>query len=137
MVFGREESGLSDDEIKLCNNIVYIQTSNYSPSLNLSHAIGIVLNEIFFYQNRNSMKLSNLVLDVENNFIPTTIDERNLFYQEIVEISKRKKLFIKNDEETFKRMFERIFSSPIISKKDLELLKRLMVRFIFADKIEN
>jgi tRNA/rRNA methyltransferase len=137
LVFGREESGLSEDEISLCNNIIYIPSTNDSPSLNLSHAVSIILNELFFHLNKNKSFFSNLVLDIEKIFTPSTVIDRENFYNEIIKISKRKKLFIKNDEVTFKRMFERIFSSPVISKKDLKLLKRLLVRFLYADKIDD
>ena len=137
LIFGREESGLSEEEIKLCSNILYIQTSNDSPSLNLSHAVTLILNELFFYLNKNRNFFSNLVIDIEKIFTPSTIIERDNFYSEIIKISKRKKLFIKNDESTFKRMFERIFTSPVISKKDLKLLKRLLVRFLYAERVDD
>lgn len=136
LIFGRENTGLLDEEIKLCNTLLYIPTYSKSPSMNLSHAVSIILNELFYYRSsKNSIK-SNLVLDIEGIFKPSTIIERENFYNDIFKKSSIKKLFIKNDLDSFRRMFERIFSSPIISKKDLELLKRLLLRFLFADKNE-
>ena len=49
LIFGRESSGLQDSETKLCNNLLYIPTSTKSPSINLSHAVSVILNELFFY----------------------------------------------------------------------------------------
>jgi TrmH family RNA methyltransferase len=137
LVFGSEEKGLDDEDIKSCSNLLYIPTSNISPSLNLSHAVGVVLNEVFYYLNKQKNNFSNLSLDVENIFKAASAVERKKFIKEIIQISKMKKLFIKNDEKTFIRLFERIFTSPIITKKDLNLLKRVLTRFIYADKIHK
>ena len=41
ILFGREESGLSNDEIRKCDLITYVPISNPYPSLNLSQAVMI------------------------------------------------------------------------------------------------
>ncbi len=52
IVFGREDRGLSNNELLLANKILNIPTSNNNPSLNLSHAVSIVLYEL----NKSSTK---------------------------------------------------------------------------------
>lgn len=47
IVFGNEESGLSTEELGLCNVVVSISTSPDFPSLNLSHAVQIVAYAIY------------------------------------------------------------------------------------------
>ena len=47
VVFGNEETGLTDDELALCHLAVTIPTSPQLPSLNLSHAVQVVCYEIF------------------------------------------------------------------------------------------
>ncbi|MBI5893699.1 MAG: RNA methyltransferase [Deltaproteobacteria bacterium] len=47
VIFGREDKGLSNEELKLCSNIVEIPTNKNYPSLNLSHAVFLVCYEIF------------------------------------------------------------------------------------------
>ncbi len=47
IVFGRESSGLKSDEIKLCDLVCFIPTSKKHQILNLSHAVGIILYEIY------------------------------------------------------------------------------------------
>jgi TrmH family RNA methyltransferase len=42
-VFGPEESGLSNDLLLRCHDIVYIETSDANPSMNLSHAVAVAL----------------------------------------------------------------------------------------------
>lgn len=50
LVFGRETFGLTDEEVALCNLHTYIPANERFPSLNLSHAVSIILYEIFSYQ---------------------------------------------------------------------------------------
>ncbi len=47
ILFGREDRGLDNGEIPLCNMLVEIPTCPEYPSLNLSHAVFIVCYEIF------------------------------------------------------------------------------------------
>ncbi len=46
IVFGREDIGLLNEEIKLCDILVTIPTSRDYPTLNLSHAVAIFLYEL-------------------------------------------------------------------------------------------
>lgn len=47
IVFGRESSGLSDDEVNCCSQIVTIPTSDAFPSLNLSQAVQIITYSLY------------------------------------------------------------------------------------------
>jgi len=56
IIFGRENSGLTNDELLLANKTFNIPTSKNNPSLNLSHAVSIALYELNKYSERNSNK---------------------------------------------------------------------------------
>ncbi len=62
IIFGRENSGLTNDELLLANKTFNIPTSNENPSLNLSHAVSIALYEL----NKYSKKSFNQELEVFN-----------------------------------------------------------------------
>jgi len=47
LVFGREDYGLLNQEIEACDILLQIPTSSVYPSLNLSHAVGVVLYSLF------------------------------------------------------------------------------------------
>jgi len=47
LVFGREDYGLLNQEIEACDILLQIPTSPVYPSLNLSHAVGVVLYSLF------------------------------------------------------------------------------------------
>jgi tRNA (cytidine32/uridine32-2'-O)-methyltransferase len=50
LVFGREHSGLSNDELQLCNQMLCIPTNPDFSSLNLASAVQVLCYEIFRYQ---------------------------------------------------------------------------------------
>ncbi len=47
LVFGREDYGLFNEEIATCDIMVKVPTSQHYPSLNLSHAVTIVLYSLY------------------------------------------------------------------------------------------
>ena len=62
MIFGREDRGLTNNELLLANKTFNIPTSKNNPSLNLSHAVSIVLYEL----NKSSKRNLNEELEVFN-----------------------------------------------------------------------
>jgi tRNA/rRNA methyltransferase len=53
VMIGRESSGLSNEELELCDAVVYIETSGYS-SLNQSHAAGILFHKFQSWDRREN-----------------------------------------------------------------------------------
>jgi tRNA(Leu) C34 or U34 (ribose-2'-O)-methylase TrmL len=47
LVFGREESGLTAEELQVCTHLCSIPSGKTQPSLNLSHAVAAVLAQMF------------------------------------------------------------------------------------------
>jgi len=62
IIFGREDRGLTNNELLLANKIFNIPTSQNNPSLNLSHAVSIVLYEL----NKSYIKTFTKELEVFN-----------------------------------------------------------------------
>ncbi len=60
IIFGREDRGLTNSELLLANKTFNIPTSQNNPSLNLSHAVSIVLYEL----NKSSKRNINKELEV-------------------------------------------------------------------------
>ncbi len=50
LVFGREDNGISRDEILCCTHVCSLPSSDACPSLNLSHAVAVVLSRLFALQ---------------------------------------------------------------------------------------
>ena len=62
IIFGREDRGLTNSELLLANKTFTIPTCQNNPSLNLSHAVSIVLYEL----NKSSKRNFNKELEVFN-----------------------------------------------------------------------
>ena len=62
IIFGREDRGLTNNELLLANKTFNIPSSEKNPSLNLSHAVSIVLYEL----NKSSIRNLNKELEVFN-----------------------------------------------------------------------
>ncbi|KGG15471.1 MULTISPECIES: RNA methyltransferase [unclassified Prochlorococcus] len=60
IIFGREDRGLKNSELQMAQKVLTLRTSHQYPSLNLSHAVGIVLHELSSYSQKDfSHKLSS------------------------------------------------------------------------------
>jgi tRNA/rRNA methyltransferase len=46
LLFGNEETGLTDEELRPCTHLCFIPTSEAMPSMNLSHAVAVVLSRL-------------------------------------------------------------------------------------------
>lgn len=75
IVFGRESSGLTEEEIKLCDVVCFIPASKQHQVLNLSHAVGVILYEI--YRSRK-IKYSKKIIKEELKRQPASRKNRQL-----------------------------------------------------------
>ncbi len=78
IIFGREDNGLTNDELLLANKIFNIPTSMNNPSLNLSHAVSIALYELKKSSKRNldqELKVFNLASSKKIHDTFVEIDE--------------------------------------------------------------
>ena len=78
IIFGREDRGLTNNELLLANKTIVIPTSQNNPSLNLSHAVSIVLYEM----NKSSKK------NLNNQLKPFNLASSNEVHDTFVEIEE-------------------------------------------------
>jgi tRNA/rRNA methyltransferase len=74
LVFGRENNGLTNEEIERCDFTITVPTKKEYPVMNLSHAVGIVLYEI----SKNEENISSHVrpaLKVEKRIALKMVDQ--------------------------------------------------------------
>ena len=68
LVFGREDRGLSNEELLKANKVISLNTNEQYPSLNLSHAVAIILHQFNQLNDLNLIK-SNKVISYPANLI--------------------------------------------------------------------
>lgn len=119
ILFGREDSGLTNDELDFCDFIVSIPAGAYS-TLNISHAVGIILYEIFTWKN----SLGKNIIFREAN----VHHKNNLFikFDNILNFlhSKNKK-FGKRQVLDTKRIFRNLIGRAFVSEREANTLGRI------------
>jgi len=114
ILFGKESRGLTNEEINLADILIRIPTGDIYPTLNLSHACGIILYEIFKKIN---------VLNIGRGEKPVLLadkKDRRLLYSYIEKIIKKLNVRQYKEENMF-LAFKNIFERSIMSKKELRL----------------
>lgn len=75
ILFGREDKGLSNDELKLCDMVMSVPTSPEYPSMNLSHSAAVVLYELSDVQPGSIRFAERLDLDRMYGHIGELLDQ--------------------------------------------------------------
>ncbi len=80
LIFGREDYGLYNAELAACDVMLHIPTSNSYLSLNLSHAVTIVLYELYTYQHDTTnpkRELGNIEKEKLHDYFSLLLDKIN------------------------------------------------------------
>lgn len=110
LVFGREDYGLYNDEIAACDIMVKIPTSKSYLSLNLSHAVSLVLYSLYIKKNLISKKrraLDKIEKEKLHDFFSNLLDEIN---------------YPAHKKENTKIMFRRMMGRAMPSKWEFHTL---------------
>jgi len=113
LVFGREDYGLYNEELELCDLFVSIPTSEDYPIMNLSHAVSIILYEIY----NSSLEKSYNINTNEASKIEKTV-LLNLFG----EFVNKNDTIPEYRKELCKTIFKRLISRAFISGKEAHTL---------------
>jgi tRNA/rRNA methyltransferase len=129
LVMGPEDTGLTTKDLDLCQHFITIPTHDMYPSMNLSHALSVLLYEI-------SMKsgLKKNFYDPAPPGKPATgLELENMF-------SHMKKTFLdidfldRQNPDHLLRTFRRIFGSAGLSSRDVRIIRGLMSRIDWTEK---
>ena len=115
ILFGKESRGLTNDEIEIADLLLRIPTGNLYPSLNLSHACGIILYEIF--KKVNIITLGRGV----NPVILADKKDRLILYSFIKNLINKLKIRTHKKENVL-FAFKNIYERALITKKELSLI---------------
>ncbi len=119
ILFGREESGLSNRETDLCNILVTIPSSKDFPSLNLSHAVAVVCYKLF---------TDAMVLDVPYISEPVTNAEIEGLLDYIQTVFTDIGFFSKGTPRYVIPLFRKIFGRALLDKEEFDNLTYIFHR---------
>lgn len=121
IAFGREDYGLFNEEIKKCDAVVKIPTSDAYPSLNLSHAVCAVLYELF----TNSHQPEEFILANGNER-----EKLYEFFDEMLEVTH----YPSFKKEKASILFRRIIGRAMLSKWEYHTLMGVLKKAIQASR---
>lgn len=115
ILFGKESRGLTNEEISFADILIRIPTGDIYPTLNLSHACGIILYEIF--RRINTLNIGR----GEKPVLLADKEDRLLLYSLVKNIIKKLNVRQYKEENMF-FAFKNIFERSLMSKKELSLI---------------
>jgi len=115
LVFGREDYGLFNEEIALCDIMLKIPTSKNYQTLNLSHSVGIVLYSLFVKTISPKQKRNIGKIEKEKMFEYFSLLLNEIYYPE-------------HKKENTKIMIKRLLGRSIPSKWEYHTLMGIISR---------
>lgn len=127
IVFGRETTGLLNDEIAQCNRQVYIDANDDYPVLNISQAVQIVAYEIWMQQKEIKNEQAQYKVDsiTEESEYPRKA-EMDLFYQHLEETLYDIDFIVKNHQGKVLEKLQRFFNKARPEKSELGMLRGIL-----------
>ncbi len=118
ILFGKESRGLTNEEINFVDILLRIPTGPNYPTLNISHACGIVLYEIF-------KKISILTIGRGQHPILYANKENRLTLYKFIDHLIEKLRIRSHKKENVFFAFKNVFERAFMSKKELSLITGL------------
>ncbi len=116
ILFGRESKGLSNEEIEKAHIVLHIPASKEYPTLNISHAVAIVLYEL----NKRTRRMSVAPKELR--------EQMYRFYSQILEKLGYEKRKLRIQSMIFKRVIERAFINSREAFGITGVLKKILNR---------
>lgn len=126
IVFGRERTGLTNQELLKCHIHSTIPTATQNPALNLAQSVMIYAHTFFKSQN---LKQPVLTYDLASQH------ELEKFYEHLEKSIKEVGFVPRDSYDDFVTRFKRILGRSLAEKRDVRLLHKLLQ--IYESKIMN
>ena len=119
ILFGREDRGLTNRELFFAHKIINIQTSQNHPSLNLSHAVAIILYEL------NKYSINNLKKD-KKVFNLASSKQMNAFFIDLEELLLKTGYLLEHTSFSKITKFKKFVLKAKISSYEINVLRGIV-----------
>ena len=118
IVFGRESSGLNNEELELCNMAMQIPTDPDFSSLNVASAIQIICYELL------QTILSGEVQEInKQKSPPATAEQMHLFYEHLAECMTDIGYYDPEVPRSLMRRMKRLFNRARLDRDEMNILR--------------
>lgn len=127
IIFGREDNGLSNEELQKCHIHLVIPTSDEYSSLNLSHALQLVAFEI-----RKIFLDNNVSISEEKDLVSNSENEKLL--EHLMEVLKKIDFYDPKSSKQVKTRIERLIKKIRLDKMEMGILRGFLSKIIDFEK---
>lgn len=117
IIFGRENSGLSNEELELCNLVIKIPTNLEYSSLNLAAAVQIICYELLLINESQNLK------DESKELLNVNQEKMELFYKHIEECMIETGFYDLNNPGRLMHRLRRLFNRAHLDEIELNILR--------------
>lgn len=131
IVFGRENNGLSNEELEMCNHHLYVPSNPAFSSLNIAAAVQLICYEIqmsSIYTDESSLIQTPFIKQPNDDSIddPASAEQMHLFYEHLQEtLALIKFLDLKNPRRVLSRL-KLLFNRARVQTKELNILRGIL-----------
>ena len=122
IVFGRERTGLTNEELELCNGLVHIPTNPEYSSLNVAAAV-----QVLCYEVRMALLSSpDAVIEktkTQKEDMPATTDQLEGMYQHMYQMMEDISFFGKTNPEVIMRRLKSLFNRAQTTKREVAIMR--------------
>ncbi len=118
LVFGREHSGLSNEELDLCQFLLHIPSNPDFSSLNLAAAVQIVCYELF--------QARDVGWQQDNEVVKADVQQMELFYRHLQETLLAIGFLRPERQASMMRRLRRIYNRAALEQKEIDILRGIL-----------
>ena len=129
LVFGREDSGLTNEELQRCHYHVHIPSDPEFSSLNLGAAVQVLTYEVrmaWLAQQGQPTKMAKLETNGEQASLPVTADELELFYGHLESTLVQIGFHDPSNPRHLMSRLRRLYGRSNISKLEMNILRGIL-----------
>ncbi len=122
IIFGRENSGLKNHELDLCQYLLRIPCNEDYSSLNIAAAVQVVCYELFI----GAGQYSELIIGDKGKAIKATNEQMDLFYEHLYQTLTDIGFIHPDKSKSIMRRLRRIFNRADLDVKEIDILRGIL-----------
>ena len=122
IVFGREHSGLTNEELERCHYLVHIPSNEEYSSLNVAAAVQVITYELLMADKKASVKAS-AQKSPESEERLATADEMERLFEHMFEVLQQIGFLSSEHPRKMMRRLRRLFNKAAVDRVELNILR--------------
>lgn len=123
IVFGRERTGLTNEELELCHALVCIPTNPEYSSLNVAAAVQVLCYELRVASLDGGLHLSSEKIDKESDDAPASADQVEGMHNHLQQMLEDVGFFGTSNPEIIMRRLKGLFGRAHITRREVNILR--------------